>query len=228
MSRQIEILNDVTHRNLRVRSDYGIAHPHFVTTVLNEFPAAASSCPIFFAKDQTSGEFYTAAMFGFEEGEVLVEGASEGRAMFQPLDLQRQGFFTHGPEIAVDTAHSRFGAGASIALFEDDGTPTGAMRKIQRLLGELSAGFDATRAFIQEMLRLKLIEPVEASLQFDDGRSLSLEGLYTISRDALNELPDEEIVALFRKGYMHSAMCVIFSLNQVAVLARRRNDRLTA
>lgn len=228
MTTQMEILNNVAHRGLRIRPDLGEPHPHFTPIVMNEFPAAASACPIFFAKDPATGEFYVAALFGFEPGELLVEGAQASRSLFQPLDLQRRGFFTAEENIAIDTAHPRFGPGASLALFEDDGAPSGILRKIQRALGELTAGIDATRAFIKELLRLKLIEPIDASLKFDDGKNLTLEGLYTVSRDGLNDLADDEVLGLYRKSYLQAAMCMTFSLNQIAVLAQRRNDRLTA
>lgn len=228
MTAQMEILNDVAHRELRMRLDPGEPHPHFVLIVLNEFPAAASACPIFFAKDPANGEFYAAALFGFEPGELLVEGAQANHSLFQPLDLQRRGFFTAEENIAIDAAHPRFGPGASQALFENDGTPSGILRKIQRVLGELSAGIDATRTFIKELLHLKLIEPIDISLQFDDGKRLTLDGLYTVSRDGLNDLADDEVLGLYRKGYLQAAMCMTFSLNQIAVLARRRNERLTA
>jgi len=228
MSSRIEILNDVTHRNVRIRPDFGEPHPHFVPVILGEFTAAASMCPIFFAKDSETGAFFAGALFGFEPGELLVDGAAAGRAAFQPLDLQRRGFFTVEENIGIDTAHTRFGAGASLALFDDEGAPSNVLRKIQRVLGELTAGMEATGLFIGEMLRLKLIEPIDVSLQFDDGRKLMLDGLYTISRDALGDLPDAEVLALFRGGYLHAALAVTFSLGQIPVLAQRRNQRLTA
>ena len=115
-----------------------------------------------------------------------------------------------------------------LALFDEDGAPSNVLKKIQRVLGELTAGMEATGAFIADMLRLKLIEPIDVSLQFDDGRKLTLDGLYTISRDALNDLPDADVLALFRGGYLHAAMAMTFSLRQIAVLAQRRNERLTA
>jgi hypothetical protein len=228
VTEQLETLNTEAHRHLRIRSDAGESHPHFVPIVLNEFAAAASSCPILFAKDAGTGEFYAAALFGFEPGELLVEGAAQGNAAFLPLDLQRRGFFTAGADIAIDRNHPRFGDGATIALFAQDGTPTEALRKIQRALGQLAEGSEATRAFLRELLRLRLIEPVDITLRFDDGRKLSLQGLYTVSRDRLGELEDGDVLALFRSGYLQSALCVSFSLSQVAVLARRRNQRLAA
>jgi len=87
---------------------------------------------------------------------------------------------------------------------------------------------DATREYVRELLALNLIEPIDISLAFDDGQKLQLDGLYTVSRDALNDLDDTKIIDLFRKGYLQAALSMTFSLNQVAVLARRRNARLAA
>ena len=228
MTQQIELLNNESHKDLRMRIDAGVPHPNFVPVVMSEFQAASNSCPIFFAKDAGTGEFYAAALFGFQPGEMLADSAKRGVADFHPLDLQRQGFFASEQNIAVDPAHPRFGGGATIALFEEDGTPSNAMRKIQRVTGQLATGIEATQSFISELLRLKLIEPVDISLRFDDGESLTLDGLYTVSRDGLNDLEDSAILALFRSGYLQAALCMTFSLSQVAILAQRRNERLTA
>ena len=104
MAEQLEILKVDAHRKLCVRRDAGSRHPHFVMIVLQEFSAAASSCPIFFSKDPETGEFYAAALFGFQPGELLVEGAEEETAAFTPLEIQRQGFLISGgisPSIAI-------------------------------------------------------------------------------------------------------------------------------
>jgi len=201
-------------------------HPPFVPIMLDEFPAAAALCPIFFAKDAETGDFYVGAMFGFQPGELLVEGADRRDALFRPLDMQRQGFFVAEENIAVDLAHPRFGAGASIALFDEDGQPSEPMRRVQWALGQLKAGMEATGEFVREMLALKLVEPVDISLAFDDGQKLRLDGLYTITRDGLADLDDAQVLTLFRKGYLQAAYSITLSLNQVGVLARRRNERL--
>ena len=87
---------------------------------------------------------------------------------------------------------------------------------------------EETRAFIRTMLELKLVEPVDIAVSFDDGTSRNVEGAYTINKDALADLDDAQVVDLFRRGYLHLASLMINSLNQVSSLARRRNDRLTA
>ena len=227
MPERTELLNSVDHGGLKMHP-IGGEHPPFVPIALGEFPAAAAVCPLFFNRDAETGEFYVGAMFGFEAGELLVEDADKRDALFRPLQLQRQGFFISDENIAVDLEDPRFAEGASVALFEEDGQPTEAMRRVQWALGQLNGSADATRDFVRDMLALKLVEPVDISLSFDDGRQLRLDGLYTISRDALADLDDGQVVDLFRRGYLQAAYSMTLSLNQVAVLARRRNARLAS
>ncbi|PZU08851.1 SapC family protein [Sphingomonas sp.] len=223
----LEILNTDRHRLLRISENPG-KPAHFTMITLDEFPAAAAVCPIFFAKDASSGDFYAGAMFGFQPGELLVDWSPTSGCAFQPLDLQRRGFFIAGQDIAIDPAHPRFSDGASKQLFSDSGQPEEALSQIQRIIGRLKSGVDATRDFIAALLSLKVIEPIDIRLNFDDGENLSLDGLYTVSRDALNELDDQQITKLFRAGYLQMALCVAFSQAQIPVMARRRNERLTA
>jgi hypothetical protein len=64
------------------------------------------------------------------------------------------------------------------------------------------------------------------SLSFDDGERLRLEGLYTVSRDALRELDDVHVLRLFRSGHLQLAYTIAGSINQLAVLAHLRNRKL--
>lgn len=226
MTDRLEILNTERHAALRMHAIGGV-HPPFVPVTISELPAAAAVCPLFFNRDSQTGEFYLGAMFGFETGELLVEDADKRDALFRPLFLQRQGFLVAEENIVVDLDDPRFAEGASIALFED-GHPSEALRRVQWALGQLNSGVEATREFVRELLALKLVEPVDISLSFDDGRTLRLDGLYTVSRDALLDLEDGQVLDLFRKGYLQAAYTITLSLNQVAVLARRRNARLSA
>jgi hypothetical protein len=222
----LEILNSEAHRDLRLGRN--CRAPHFVQIVAAEFAPAAATCPIFIAKDADSGKFYVGAMFGFKAGENLLEAVDGSSDAFRPLDLERQGFYISGEDIAVDPAHPRFGAASGEPLFEEGGQPSDALRTMQRVLGQLKAGVDVTDAFISAMMARKLIEPIDISLSFDDGETLSLDGLYTVSLDALHDLDDKAALELFRCGYLQLAYCMIGSLRQVPVLARRRNRQLSA
>lgn len=225
MQQNLEILNAVTHADLRMLPMVQ-PHPHCVQIIMGEFAAAATICPIFFLKDPETGQFNVAALFGFTPGQLLADGAAKGDAAFLPLDLVRQGFYADGENIAIDLAHPRFAGDARIALFDGDGQASDELRLIQRAIGALMAGRPATDAFVRQMVQLRLVEPVEISLKFDDGENLNLEGLYTISLDALNELDDAQVIELFRNGYLQAALTIQASSRQVGVMARRRNRQI--
>ena len=58
---------------------------------------------------------------------------------------------------------------------------------IINLFRDLRPGLEQTKVFVETLLALKLIEPVDISLAFDDGTKRQLEGLYTINQDAAEE-----------------------------------------
>jgi hypothetical protein len=224
----LEPLNARDHAGLR-QADLTTERPHFVQIVAAEFAAAAATCPIFLTKNPDTGQFYVGAMFGFEPGENLLADAVAGRRAFVPLDLERQGFFlTPGGAVAIDPGHPRFATGRGAALFEADGQPSQALRRIQHVIAQLNAGVPATDAFIQSLVARRLVEPIDVDLSFDDGRSLSLAGLYTVSLDALAHLDEGAVLEFFRRGWLQLAYAMAGSLKQVSILAHLRNERLAA
>ncbi len=219
-----EPLNPQAHGHLRLRQRTG-TDPHFVQIVASEFPAAAVSSPILFTKDPEKGNFYAGALFGFKPQEPAIKSAAE-RGGFVPLGLQREGFFTSGENIVIDLDSPRFSDSEGEPLFDESQQPSPPLRHMQRLLGELHKGLDATAAFIQALVELRIVEPIDVALRFDDGEKISLEGLYTVSLDSLHALDDEQALRLFRAGYLQLAYMAAGSLNQIGVLAQLRNKRL--
>jgi hypothetical protein len=220
---RFELLNAQDHGQLRLRFPRS-TRLHFVQIVVSEFSAAAACCPILFTKDATTGEFYAGAMLGFKAGECLLESAAD-RGGFEPLNIQREGFFTAGEQIAIDPDHARFGTQGE-PLFDEAQQPSAQLRQMQRVLGQLHDGIAKTNAFIRTLLDLKLIESIEVSLNFDDGERITLQGLYTVSMDSLHGLGDAEAVALFRRGDLQRIYAMHTSLGQIAVLATKRNRML--
>ena len=198
--------------------------PHFVQILAGEVVAAAACCPILFTKESTTGAFYAGAMFGFKPGENLL-GTAEERGGFTPLMLQREGFFLSEQHIAIDRDHALFSESDGQPLFDEGGLPGAALRAIQRTLGEIHTGLEQAKAFISALSELKLIEPIEISLNFDDGERLTLQGLYTVSLDRLREIDDAAAIRLFRAGHLQLAYAMAASLKQIGRLARLRNHR---
>lgn len=225
MAEQLELLNSAAHRDLLIAAPT-IGNRHFIQIVASEIAAAAAHCPVIFAKRPDDGRFYIGAMLGFVPDENLMIGDDLATAGFRPLESVREGFFASGPDIAIAVDHPRFKAGER--MFDDQGDPGDRLREVQHALGRLSAGLAETEAFIDALMAVRAIEPVDVSLGFDNGERINLAGVYTVSLDALHDLGDAAALALFRSGRLQLAYAMAGSLKQIGALAARRNRALAA
>jgi hypothetical protein len=226
---QIVPLDKEAHKSLKVDARASAAYgdnKRFAYVIVNEFPQLVVHYPILFAKDANTGEFYCGAMLGFDEGENLFLEEWSDLQFYRPLSLQRVPFYAHGPEVAIDLDHPRVGVPDGKALFTEYGQPTKYLQSIIWAFQDLKPGIEVTKHFIARLLELKLIEPVDVEAEFDDGRIISCEGLYTVNQETLSRLPDAAVVELFRRGYMRLIHYMIASTKHFPVLARRKNARL--
>jgi hypothetical protein len=225
----IVLLDHVAHRGMTVERRAGAAYGddrRFVQVVIREFPLLAVQYPILVSKDSETGGFYCGAMLGFDEGENLFLKPGGGHEGYRPLNLQRAPFFVADEKLAIDLDSPRVNAGEGEPLFEADGRPTPFTESIKLVFGELRPGIAQTKAFLDTLLRLNLLAPMEVELSFDDGSTIRLQDLYTIDGDVLRGLPDAEVLELFRRGYLYLVHLMLVSVKQIASLATRRNDRL--
>ena len=224
---QIVPLNKETHRGLIVDGRSAAAYGdnrRFVRVIVKEFPQLLVHYPILFSKHPETGELYCGAMLGFDEGENLFLEEWADRQFYRPLSLQRGPFYSQGPDLAIDLDDPRVGVAGGKALFTEQGQPTLYLQSIIWAFQDLNPGLEMTRLFIARLLELKLIEPVDVEVEFDDGSMRQCVGLYTIDQEVLSTLPEEVVVELFRRGYMRLIHYMIASLKQVPVLARKKNS----
>jgi hypothetical protein len=97
---------------------------------------------------------------------------------------------------------------------------------VQQALRTLEQGIPATDAIIRRWLTHRLLEPIDVTLHSDDGQHVRLDGLYTVSLDALHALPDDVAVTLFRSGDLQLAYAQAGSIRHLRTLGRIRNERL--
>ena len=219
----IVLLNSEEHKHLKIRTEASAElgdGQRFVPVVLNEFQFLVAHYPLLFSKDSGTGAFYCGAVLGFDEGENLFLEED----VWRPLNLRRMPFYTAGDEVAIDVAHPRVGDQGE-ALFTEAGEPSQFLVATIGALREVRQGGEVMQDFIAVLLKLNLIEPLDVTLAFDDGKR-NLQGLYTINRDALAALDDAQVVDLFRRGYLQHIHFMIASLRQIANLATRKNRRL--
>jgi hypothetical protein len=194
--------------------------------IVKEFPQLVVHYPILFSKDPQTGQLYCGAMLGFDEGENLFLDEWAQREFYRPLSLQRGPFYAQGPELAIDLDDPRVGAEDGKPLFTDHGQPTRYLQSILWAFQDLKPGAEMTKLFIARLLELKLIEPIDVEVEFDDGSTRNCIGLYTINQEVLARLSDEVVEELFRRGYLSLIHLMLASLKQIPVLARKRNSRL--
>jgi SapC len=222
-------LNKETHKSLKVDGRAAAAYgdnQRFTHVIVNEFPQLVVHYPILFSKDSNTGEFYCGVMLGFDEGENLFLEEWRDLQFYRPLGLQRVPFYAHGPDVAIDLDHPRVGVADGMELFTEHGQPSRYLQRIIWAFQDLQPGIEVSRHFITRLLELKLIEPIDLEAEFDDGRIINCNGLYTVNQDTLSRLPDAAVVELFRRGYMRLIHYMIASLKQFPVLARKKNGRL--
>lgn len=220
-------LNSEAHKHLKIRADASAAlgdGQRFVPVVLSEFQFLVAHYPLLFSKDAATGAFFCGAVLGFDEGENLFLDGEFGQDSYRPFNLRRMPFYTAGDEIAVDLDHPRVGETGD-ALFTEAGEPTQFLAGIAGILRDLRQGGEKMKEFIDTLLNLKLIEPLDVTLAFDDGKR-ELQGLYTINRETLAALEDAQVVDLFRRGYLQHIHFMLASLRHVASLASQKNRRL--
>jgi hypothetical protein len=224
----VVVLNSQIHRSLRVKGDASAAHgdnQRFVQVVVTEFPHLVLQYPILFSKDADTGAFYCGVMLGFDEGENLFVSEGNGYDGYRPLNLQRLPFYTFGSELAIDMDHPRVNAQGGTPLFSEKGEATQYLESIMSAFRDLRPGIEMTKLFIATLMKLRLVEHIDITVEFDDGSTRDLMGLYTINQDVLRELPDAAVVDLFRRGYLKLIYLMITSLKQVPILAKKKNGR---
>jgi hypothetical protein len=205
-----EMLSHAQHAALRVSRAHD-GERQFAQIVADEFLQAAPYYAILFTKHPETGAFYAGVVMGLEPGRNLmaVKGALPD---YRPADLERQGFYITDGQLVVDREHGVF---AALPL-----------KRIQQALHVLQSGIPETDALIERFLAHRLLEPIDVTMSFDDGEHLTLEGLYTISLDALHALPDAAVLDLFRRGDLQLAYAQAGSIRHLRTLGRIRNNRL--
>lgn len=226
---RIEPLSAELHHDVRISSHADARHGdarHFVPVVVSEFAKLAAHYPILLAKSSETGAFFVGAMLGIKANDNLFLTESGAEHAYRPLELRRRPFFTVGENLGIDMEHPCVTASGGESLFDPDREPTPFLRGIQAMVTQLALGIDQTNTFIQALAQLKLIEPIDISLRFDDGTHHRLDGLYTVSGDRLSDLADDAVLRLFRDGHLRLIHSMIGSLEQIPVLARMHNARL--
>ena len=227
-----EMLNNVTHHDLRVITRHGAQFGDNVGSVLTfptEYGDVQREYPIFFRKDPTSGEFQSVALLGFQPDENLFLDDHRWHAAYIPAIIARGpfliGFQHQEPVIHVDLDNPRISRTEGEPVFLPQGGNSRYLERISTTLQGIRDGLTISKAMFAAFTAVDLVEPVNVEIKFNAEDQYNLRGLYTISEEKLATLDGESLFKLNSAGFLQGAFLVMASLNNVKKLIDMKHER---
>ena len=235
-----ELLNNITHKDLRVSTRFGTEFGDnlgMVQAFPTEFAELQREYPIFFRKD-SSDEFQAAALLGFDHHENLFLQGGGWNAAYLPgavargpflIGFQEQqvdGQVRNEPVIHVDLDHPRVITGQGEPVFLAQGGNSPYLEHIITVLRGINDGVQAGKAMFAAFQALELIQPMTLDVRFDDNHGVNLTGLYGIDRERLAGLDAASLHELHRAGWLEGAYLVLASLYNMRRLIAEKQRRL--
>ncbi|WNC73220.1 SapC family protein [Thalassotalea psychrophila] len=239
---KLEKLDSNTHINTKVLAFTDVTHSfnaHLVHTVPQEFKNIAQHYPIFFAKNEETGQFSIITLLGLRINENLFINEGKWQGGYLPLNLQTEPFFliedeqevdgklVSKPALAIDVNNSRVQTTQGEAVFKQ-GKATTYLQDKANLLAQFVEGTRFNNEFIKALLEQNLLEPVNLDITLESGEDISLQGLYTINKEVLVRVPATAQQEFERLGYVQLMTDILASLNNVEALIDLKNKKLKA
>ncbi|MEL1263322.1 SapC family protein [Pseudoxanthomonas putridarboris] len=236
-----ELLNNVTHKDLRVVTRFGREFGDAIGMVPafpTEYAELQREYPIFFRKDGDSDGFHSVALLGFDRDENLFLQGERWNASYLPgviargpflIGFQEQqvdGELRREPVIHVDLEHARVATGEGEPVFLPQGGHSPYLQHIITVLRGINDGVEGGKAMFAALDALELIQPVGLDVRFDNEHGVNLTGLYGIDRERLAALDAASLHRLHQAGYLEGVYLVLASLHNMRRLIAEKQRRL--
>jgi SapC len=229
------LLDNVTHRHLRVRSERSAALGDARQSALAlpaEFRQLQAHFPIVFQLVEGDAGFQPVALFGLEEGQNLFLTDAGWDAPVVPMALQRDPFMIGRAsddtlQLHIDMDSPRIvrpdEGEVGTAIFMPHGGFSDYLDHVVQLMEHLHAQAQHLPVFIEALTRHQLLEPFVIDIETPGGEQGRLSGLFTIHEERLAALPGAALEALAREGHLLPIYMQIASLQQLPVLVERQS-----
>jgi hypothetical protein len=230
-------LDRVAHQNLRVQEELALSACKDITmcgVVLAEIPRLVIEYPIVFTKNEQTGQYLCVALFGVDPDQNLYWREGRWSSFSVPLNVGRQPLFVRiaenpaggpgakGLVTCIDLDNPGVQTSAGEALFDAAGAETPYLRHKLALLSELVTGEQRTRAFVEKLVALDLIQPMQLELRTRGSAPRKISGLHSIDEKKLHSLDGATLAELHAPGYLHAMHAMVSSLGHLQILARRK------
>ncbi|MGX5200666.1 SapC family protein [Aliikangiella sp. IMCC44632] len=229
MQSNVVPLSSKEHANVKLvlnKSFEHIKEQHMAPVIVHEVMSAASELPVVFVKNGDTGQFLLVTLFGLQEKENLLVKDGQWDSPFIPAGL------THYPlslvphpedkqkySMTIDMASNAI-SDEGEAIFNEDGSESEQLATRRQALENYYKCAITTRDFIDTVVKLELLD--EQTLSFEVAeQKRSVNGIYVVNEQKLNELTDEQYLDLRKKGYINPIIAHIISLKQAQRLLNR-------
>jgi hypothetical protein len=232
------LLNHLEHKNLRIitkrNAQYGDNKMCSLVFPF-EFKHLQAHYPIFFHKNNTSGEISAVAMFGFEEKQNLFLTEDGWDTDYIPLMIEREPFLIGSQEtiedgqavkksvIHIDLDSPKISQTEGMPLFLEHGGSTDYLSRISAILKTIEDGRNSTELFFDTIKQHDLLEPFNLDITLKNGNSHRLSGYFTINLEKLSLLGADVLEKLSKSGMLMIIYMVVASQEQIRLLVARKD-----
>lgn len=235
------LLNSIDHKDVKVITDrseqYG-DNLWYSLTFPSEFRSVQAYYPIFFNKDADTGQFFSVALFGFQDRENLFLHDNKWDAPYVPLSVARQPFLIGVQKVNedgeqkeqrvlhIDLDHPRVSQDQGEALFLEYGGNSPYLDSVADMLETMHHGIVDSKVFVDALIEHELLEPFTLDVELNDKSKHQMVGFYIINEEKLSELDSETLTALHARGHLQAIYMTIASQSNIRDLLNRKNKQL--
>jgi hypothetical protein len=228
-------LNKDQHKNLYLEPVEGYAFTKETNSLYIaaiEFIKSVAEYVIVFGKDSNE-TVYPVVLLGLKANQNLyVDKNGKWHADYIPAYVRRYPFILATPT-AQATANSNFTvcidesfAGFNTAnegrlLFEINGEESPVLKQAVDFLRDYQKNVLITTAFCQNLVKLDLLEPMQANVEMKSGDKFAIGGFQCVSRKKLKALSAEKLAELTKSDQLELIYAHLLSLNNVNKLIQK-------
>jgi len=224
MASPVPLLND-KHANLKLveSGDYTrYKDQHLIPIVFQDFFTLSAEFPLVFVTNK-SGDFIPVALMGLREKQNLYCQTDQWKARVVPLSFGTAPFAIapadkEGDQFAVliDEESPQLSDSEGEALFNENGDRSEYLEQRIESIVNVAQQSTQTAAICKMLAEKNLLATQQLQLRHrEDGTIYNIDGIYTVSEEALNESSDEEFLDLRAKRMLPLIYCHLASLQQL-------------
>ncbi|MDP2559884.1 SapC family protein [Psychrobium sp. 1_MG-2023] len=224
----IQAIDKNKHNNLKVSANPTLLQSegrHFAPLVVQEFVAASQDYPVVFVKDSDTGQFKAIALLGLKPGENEFYSPQGWRGNYTPEALTLYPFLISQNKdddsaiLCFDSASPLINETQGQALFEQEAETPWLQEQGERVVQYVEKS-QMTDQFIKMLLDFELVSPQSLSLTLEDNEEYTLNGLYAIDENKLNQLDDDKFNQLRKTGALTPIYASLISMQRIHNIVR--------